>query len=365
MHKNSQNALAMLLALILTASALSGCMASQDEPSDEVKSENLEDWNVFLVQSYSDLPICDSSKDGRLYYVSSSSGFQACSNSSWQEIDLTGPSGADGADGMQGPMGEVGAQGPAGPKGEPGTQGPSGQQGPPGPPGQDGSDGTSFNIVGTVEETSDLGEIYIGDDGDAFLVNSTTHIHVWSMGQWVDLGNISGPRGIDGLDGADGAQGPPGPAGPNGEVGAQGPPGPAGPNGADGAQGPPGPAGPNGADGSMPTVMEMTVTVSSMKYFVEGIQQGTITLYRGFTYSFDQSASSNSIHPLKISTTSDGTHGGGSEYTAGITYSGTQGTDGLLTFTVPLDAPSTLYYYCSNHASMGGSISVQSLGGVA
>ena len=335
MHKNSQNALAMLLALILTASALSGCMASQDEPSDEVKSENLEDWNVFLVQSYSDLPICDSSKDGRLYYVSSSSGFQACSNSSWQEIDLTGPSGADGADGMQGPMGEVGAQGPAGPKGEPGTQGPSGQQGPPGPPGQDGSDGTSFNIVGTVEETSDLGEIYIGDDGDAFLVNSTTHIHVWSMGQWVDLGNISGPRGIDGLDGADGAQGPPGPAGPN------------------------------GADGSMPTVMEMTVTVSSMKYFVEGIQQGTITLYRGFTYSFDQSASSNSIHPLKISTTSDGTHGGGSEYTAGITYSGTQGTDGLLTFTVPLDAPSTLYYYCSNHASMGGSISVQSLGGVA
>ena len=103
----------------------------------------------------------------------------------------------------------------------------------------------------------------------------------------------------------------------------------------------------------MPTVMEMTITVSSMKYLVEGIQQGTITLYRGFTYSFDQSASSNSIHPLKISTTSDGTHGGGSEYTTGITYSGTQGTDGLLTFTVPLDAPSTLYYYCSNHASMG------------
>ncbi len=365
MRTNSRNTLTMLLALLMTASALSGCIGSQDEPNETGDSEDLEDWNVFLVQTASDLPPCESSADGRLYYVSSSSGFHACSNGQWEEIDLTGPSGVDGSDGTQGPQGATGPQGETGPQGATGSQGAAGEIGPQGlagPPGQNGEDGTSFNILGTVDETSDLGEIYIGDAGDAFLVNSTMHIHVWSGSEWADLGNISGPSGMTGANGADGAQGPSGPAGPTGPTG---PAGPAGANGADGAQGPSGPAGASGADGTMPTAMETTVTVSSMKFFIEGIQQGTITLYRGFTYTFDQSASSNSIHPLKISTTSDGTHGGGSEYTNGITYTGTQGTDGLLTFTVSLDAPNTLYYYCQNHANMGASISIQSLGGVA
>ncbi len=111
--------------------------------------------------------------------------------------------------------------------------------------------------------------------------------------------------------------------------------------------------------------MEMSITVTSMKFYVDSIQQADVTLYRGFTYTFDQSASSNSPHPLRLSTTSDGTHGSGSQYSDGVSYTGTPGSDGLLTFTVPLDAPDTLYYYCQNHANMGGEITIASLGSVS
>ena len=315
MKSTRKNALAILLALLMTASALSGCSGTDDDVDDD--PTDLEDWNVFMVQSSSDLPTCDSATEGRLYYLSSESGFQACSSGSWQSIDLTGPAGADGE------------AGPAGPAGE---------------------DGTSFSIIGTVEDTSELGEIYIGDPGDAFLVNSTVHIHVWSGSEWIDLGNISGPEG---------------PPGPQGNPGADGAAGSAGADGQTGAVGPEGPAGEDGADGSMPVVMEMDVTVSSMKFYIDSILQADVTLYRGFTYTFEQSASSNSAHPLRLSTTSDGTHGGGTQYTDGVTYTGNQGSNGLLTFTVPLDAPDTLYYYCQNHGNMGGEISVQSLGSVS
>ncbi|MDP7003963.1 MAG: hypothetical protein QGG21_02965 [Candidatus Thalassarchaeaceae archaeon] len=341
MHNTSRNILAMLLALLMTASTLSGCLGSDDGPVEDESPDELEDWNVYLVQSISDLPACDSTKDGRLYYVSMTSGFQACSGGSWSSIDLTGPTGPAGADGADG---ADGAQGPAG---SDGADGVDGAQGPAGPA---GSDGTSFSIIGTVDETSDLGEIYIGDPGDGFLVNSTVHIHVWSGSEWIDLGDISGPQGVAGADGADG------------DDGAQGPPGPAG---ADGAQGSTGADGADGAPGSMPTVMEMVVTVSSMDFYVDGLQQPEVGLYRGFTYTFEQSASSNSPHPFRLSTTSDGTHGGGSQYTDGVTYTGTQGSNGLLTFTVPLDAPDTLYYYCQNHAGMGGTVEILSLGYVS
>ena len=228
--------------------------------------------------------------------------------------------------------------------------GPAGEDGAQGPVGPAGEDGTSFSVIGTVEETSDLGEIYIGNSGDAFMVNSTIHIHVWSGSEWIDLGNISGPEGPPGSQGSPGSDGAEGETGSDGQMG---------------SVGPEGPAGEDGDDGSMPIVMEMDVTISSMKFYIDSILQADVTLYRGFTYTFDQSASSNSPHPLRLSSTNDGTHGGGTQYTSGVTYTGSQGSNGLLTFTVPLDAPDTLYYYCQNHANMGGEVSIQSLGSVS
>ena len=110
-------------------------------------------------------------------------------------------------------------------------------------------------------------------------------------------------------------------------------------------------------------------------YFLNGSDSGAGTrstnfLFKvGFKYKFDTSDSSNSGHPLKFSTTADGTHGGGSEFTTNVTTAGTPGSAGAST-TIEITpetlgiagATSTLYYYCSNHSGMGGAGQI-SLGG--
>ena len=90
------------------------------------------------------------------------------------------------------------------------------------------------------------------------------------------------------------------------------------------------------------------------KFYIDGVVSPTISIAEGSTFRFDQSASSNSTHPLRFSTTANGTHGGGSEYTTGVTTSGTAGQAGAyVQITVANSAP-TLYYYCTNHSGMGG-----------
>ena len=88
-----------------------------------------------------------------------------------------------------------------------------------------------------------------------------------------------------------------------------------------------------------------TVTVVGGKFVIDGVSQDTLDLYEGNTYVFNYPSG----HPFKFSTTADGTHGGGSEYTTGVTHnSSTQ-----VTIVVASGAP-TLYYYCSSHSAMGG-----------
>ena len=89
----------------------------------------------------------------------------------------------------------------------------------------------------------------------------------------------------------------------------------------------------------------------SNKYTLDGIRQDSIALTIGKTYIFDQSDTSNNGHPLRLSATPDGTHGSGTEYTTGVTTTSTQ-----TQIVVSSSTPSPLYYYCSNHAGMGGNI---------
>jgi len=118
---------------------------------------------------------------------------------------------------------------------------------------------------------------------------------------------------------------------------------------------------------SLPNIT-YTVTVADSggnKYFIDGVAQDTLSLYRGGTYTFDQSHSSNSGHPLRLSSTSNGTHGGGSEFTTGVTTTGTAGSAGAKTvITVPQDAP-TLYYYCTNHSGMGGTANISGVSNIS
>lgn len=108
-----------------------------------------------------------------------------------------------------------------------------------------------------------------------------------------------------------------------------------------------------------PITHNKTVTVVNTgyanKYFIDGVQQPTLTFIRGDTYIFDQSDGSNGTHPLRFSTTSNGTHASppGVAYTDGVTISGA-----TVTIVVPDTAQNTLYYYCVNHPAMGGSITV-------
>ena len=78
----------------------------------------------------------------------------------------------------------------------------------------------------------------------------------------------------------------------------------------------------------------------------------TLDLQEGGTYIFDWSDSSAQGHPIRFSTTSDGTHGGGSEYTTGVVK---DDSAYKTTITIASSAP-TLYYYCANHSGMGGQV---------
>ena len=98
-----------------------------------------------------------------------------------------------------------------------------------------------------------------------------------------------------------------------------------------------------------------SVTVSSGKYHLDGSSNPSLKLKRGYVYYFDATDSSTNSHPLLLSTSSSGGNTSG-EYTNGVTNS--QTTNGTLTFQVPSDAPSTLYYVCAYHSGMGGEITI-------
>ena len=123
------------------------------------------------------------------------------------------------------------------------------------------------------------------------------------------------------------------------------------------------------------TVTLPTLNTPSVSYDVSFVSVGAYTFggsasgdnpdigpfYRGGTYTFNLDASLSG-HPFYL-TTDDGTnYSVGNyvgEYTSGVT--GSRNESGTLVFTVPNDAPDTLYYQCGNHNPMRGMITIKDL----
>ncbi len=96
-----------------------------------------------------------------------------------------------------------------------------------------------------------------------------------------------------------------------------------------------------------------TVTAATGKFIIDGVDKPALTLYKGWTYTFDVSDASNASHPLRFSS-------GGSAYNTGVTVTGTQGQAGAkVQLVVPESQPTSFIYYCTNHSGMGNSITVK------
>ena len=100
------------------------------------------------------------------------------------------------------------------------------------------------------------------------------------------------------------------------------------------------------------STLTRTVTVAGGKFVIDGVSQDTLDLYEGNTYKFDLSDSSTASHPFRFATAADAA--GSTEYTTGVTTSGTQGQAGAYVQIVVAASAPTLYYYCSSHSGMGG-----------
>ena len=201
-----------------------------------------------------------------------------------------GPKGDTGSQGPQGPQGLRGLQGATGATGPQGERGPQGATGPQGPKGDKGEQGTGVTIKGRYDSLSALIAAHPkGNEGDAYMVG--VNLYAWSGTEWIDCGNIQGPkgdkgdtgpqglRGVQGEKGATGERGATGPQGAKGDKGdaftyadftqeqlaaLKGPKGDAGPKGDTGERGPQGLQGVPGATGAVGTAATIKVgTVST------------------------------------------------------------------------------------------------------
>ena len=96
---------------------------------------------------------------------------------------------------------------------------------------------------------------------------------------------------------------------------------------------------------------------SSVNYSIDNELDPTLYMMRGKTYTFEMVGSG---HPFYLKTKSS-TYGTNDEYTNGvirIDSSNTKAGVDKLIFTVPYDAPNSLWYQCSAHQNMLGEIKI-------
>ena len=219
----------------------------------------------------------------------------------------------NGNTGPQGPIGATGATGAAGTNGINGATGATGAAGINGITGATGATGVA------------------GTNG----INGAT--------------GATGAAGTNGINGATGATGAAGTNGINGATGATGAAGTNGINGATGATGVTGATGPAGI-----IAASFNVTGNGSDYIIGntadymGADNSDPVLYlsRGLTYTFVVNAPN---HPFRICATQFGP-----ALVTGVTNN--DASNGTITFKVPMDAPANLFYYCTIHSGMNGTL---------
>jgi len=96
---------------------------------------------------------------------------------------------------------------------------------------------------------------------------------------------------------------------------------------------------------------------SNNGFLIDGVSAPFLTFTPGRTYRFDISDGSNAQHPLRFYYDADRT----TQYTTGVTISGTHGTGSAYIEIVVSDTtPTVLHYGCSNHPLMGNGIQTNS-----
>ena len=268
----------------------------------------------------------------------------------------TGTAGADGSDGAVGFSGSKGDIGYSGSKGDQGTVGFSGSKGDQGIIGYTGSIGFSGSkgdqgVIGYTGSEGNLdvavastppGSAGIGD----VWIDDATGIQYFYMNdgnsnQWVELSN----QGVVGFTGSSGAS----------TLSAL----------TDVTISTPQKGHTLVYDGSgwvqtQTPISQFVVTANgSSAYRFDGAgfpstsgDNPTIYLKKGQTYYFRNTTSG---HPFRIQST---TGTGGTVYNTGVTDNNASGSTGVVIFHVPMSAPATLYYQCSSHGSMVGTITI-------
>jgi hypothetical protein len=108
------------------------------------------------------------------------------------------------------------------------------------------------------------------------------------------------------------------------------------------------------AGGSVPmgtTSFTVTGPNAPSSYNLNGTENPSITLQRGQTYTFNINVPGHPFYIMSVQGTNTA-----NAFTNGVTGNGTQ--VGTLTFVVPSSAPNTLFYDCSIHPGMTGTITI-------
>ena len=173
------------------------------------------EFSVLFFDNTSDLPA--SGVIDKLYVIKTPKALKIWDGTSYVNAGNPGPigpTGATGATGATGPTGATGADGASAyqvwlDEGNTGTEADF-LYSLIGPVGPKGDAGNSVTILGSKNDSSEL-PASGNTNGDGYIIAGD--LWVWDGSQWVNVGQIQGPKGDTGLQGPPGAQGPAGEAG--------------------------------------------------------------------------------------------------------------------------------------------------------